>query len=602
MSQKRKIDSECRVFQSKWEIAYFFIEWKGKPLCLICNQTVAVCKEFNLKRHYDTNHKSKFDCYTEKIRMDTLSSLKSKLQGQQSMFTKANTESEDALKSSFIIALEIAKRSKPFTDGDFIKDCMLKVADVSFPFQKSIIQNISLSRNTVASRINDLSQNLVLQLKEKIKEFTNFSLAVDESTDTVDTAQLAVFIRGINSNFEITEELLKCVPLTGTTTANDIYSAIEHLIAEYELDWNILSSTTTDGAPAMAGKHSGVVTKLKQKTSGNFVGFHCIIHQESLASKHLKMDHVMQPIIKIVNFIRSRGLNHRQFRQFLQDLDEKFSDVPYFTEVRWLSRGVVLERFFALRDPIEAFMLEKGNPIDYDNDWWVDCAFLVDMNKHLTDLNVKLQGKNLIVTQMYSCIQSFETKLRLWENQVKNQTLDHFPHLKSFGTVNQKKLDQYSQLLQNLITEFNNRFEDFHKMNEMEFPIFNNPFNFEASQAPVHLQMELIDLQSDSILKEKFKEVNALTFYTQYFKSLDNYPELKKHAARILCMFGSTYLCEQMFSVMKINKNKHRTRLTNEHLQSILKIITTNMIPDINELVKNKRSQVSRLSRPSSSK
>lgn len=124
------------------------------------------------------------------------------------MFTKANTESEDALKSSFIIALEIAKRSKPFTDGDFIKDGMLKVADVSFPSQKSIIQNISLSRNTVASRISDLSQNLVLQLKEKIKEFTKFSLAVDESTDTVDTAQLAVFIRGINSNFEITEELV----------------------------------------------------------------------------------------------------------------------------------------------------------------------------------------------------------------------------------------------------------------------------------------------------------------------------------------------------------------------------------------------------------
>ena len=73
---------------------------------------------------------------------------------------------------------------------------MLKVADVSFPCQKSIIQNISLSRNTVASRINYLYQNLVLQLKEKIKEFTNFSLAVDESTDAVDTAQLAVFIRG----------------------------------------------------------------------------------------------------------------------------------------------------------------------------------------------------------------------------------------------------------------------------------------------------------------------------------------------------------------------------------------------------------------------
>ena len=74
---------------------------------------------------------------------------------------------------------------------------------------------------------------MVFQLKEKIKEFTNFSLAVNESTDAVDTAQLAVFIRGINSNFEITEELLKCIPLTGTTTANDIYYAIEHLTGIY---------------------------------------------------------------------------------------------------------------------------------------------------------------------------------------------------------------------------------------------------------------------------------------------------------------------------------------------------------------------------------
>lgn len=47
-------------------------------------------------------------------------------------------------------------------------------------------------------------------------KFTNFSLAVVESTDNVDTAQLSVFLRGINSNIEITEEVLKYVPLTGT--------------------------------------------------------------------------------------------------------------------------------------------------------------------------------------------------------------------------------------------------------------------------------------------------------------------------------------------------------------------------------------------------
>ena len=33
-------------------------------------------------------------------------------------------------------------------------------------------------------------------------------MALDESTDIEDTAQLLVFIRGIDENFEITEELL----------------------------------------------------------------------------------------------------------------------------------------------------------------------------------------------------------------------------------------------------------------------------------------------------------------------------------------------------------------------------------------------------------
>ena len=34
----------------------FFIIHKDKPICLICNETVSVLKEYNLKRHYNTKH------------------------------------------------------------------------------------------------------------------------------------------------------------------------------------------------------------------------------------------------------------------------------------------------------------------------------------------------------------------------------------------------------------------------------------------------------------------------------------------------------------------------------------------------------------------
>lgn len=48
--------------------------------------------------------------------------------------------------------------------------------------------------------------------------------------------------------------------------------------------------------------------------------FDCIIHHESLCGKALKMEYVMCTIPQAVNFIRDNGLNHRQFKSFLDEL------------------------------------------------------------------------------------------------------------------------------------------------------------------------------------------------------------------------------------------------------------------------------------------
>ena len=56
---KRKVDFESRAFQNRWEAEYMFIDIAGKPVCLICGGSVAVIREFNLKRHYETKHLEK---------------------------------------------------------------------------------------------------------------------------------------------------------------------------------------------------------------------------------------------------------------------------------------------------------------------------------------------------------------------------------------------------------------------------------------------------------------------------------------------------------------------------------------------------------------
>ena len=87
------------------------------------------------------------------------------------------------------------------------------------------------------------------------------------------------------------------------------------------------------------------MTVLQRSTATRELIFlHCIIHQDVLCKKVLDMKHVVDPVVKIVNFIRARGLNHRQFITLLEDCDSDHSGVPYHTAVRWLSMGKVLRR------------------------------------------------------------------------------------------------------------------------------------------------------------------------------------------------------------------------------------------------------------------
>ena len=57
--KKRKVDKECRVFQDSWTFKYLFTQVGDKPVCLVCNETVSVFKDFNLRRHFETKHLEK---------------------------------------------------------------------------------------------------------------------------------------------------------------------------------------------------------------------------------------------------------------------------------------------------------------------------------------------------------------------------------------------------------------------------------------------------------------------------------------------------------------------------------------------------------------
>lgn len=75
----------------------------------------------------------------------------------------------------------------------------------------------------MAERISYLSSDIHDQLRKKAKFFNAHSVALDESSDITGTAQLTIYVRGVDDNFEVMEELLTVIPMHGHTTAHEIF-------------------------------------------------------------------------------------------------------------------------------------------------------------------------------------------------------------------------------------------------------------------------------------------------------------------------------------------------------------------------------------------
>jgi hypothetical protein len=152
---------------------------------------LSVPKEYNIRRHFEVKHPDLAKLDVSERQIKALNLLKH-LSGEQSFFKKINAD-EAGTKVSFQIVREIAAAGKSFTEGEFVKKCLLIAVSELCSDKKSVFENVSLSRMTVQRTVTDISNNLSNQLREKAEEFKYHSLAMDENTHSTDTAQHCQF-------------------------------------------------------------------------------------------------------------------------------------------------------------------------------------------------------------------------------------------------------------------------------------------------------------------------------------------------------------------------------------------------------------------------
>lgn len=251
---------------------------------------------------------------------------------------------------------------------------------------------------------------------------------------------------------------------------------------------------------------------------------------------------------------------------------------------------------------------------------------MVDVTAHLNESNTTLQGKGGAALHMLQEVLGFERKLTVLAKDLQRVTLCHFPSLREFQQAGNVINSQYLQsVITAMQTSFGKRFCELREeKNTLSFPVTPlsiNPslLNMTASAgvSQPDLEMELADIwvlkfKSLTADLESFSRQKAVLAQNHKWSDIANLPKqdkgvfetwnavpdsyinMKRYAFGVLAIFGSTYICEQVFSNMNFIKNKHRSCLTDISLGSCLKMKVTSYSPDVKTLCSEVQEQKSR--------
>lgn len=153
----------------------------------------------------------------------------------------------------------------------------------------------------------------------------------------------------------------------------------------------MVSTVCSDRAPVMLGQKSGF-SSLVKADAPHIIVTHCVLHRHALATKTLPptLAEVLKIVVECVNYVRNSALKHRIFKELCNEMGSEFEVLLYHSNVRWLSRGKVLNRVFAMRVEFALFLREHQHcHADYfeNSEFILILAYMADIFNALNHLN-----------------------------------------------------------------------------------------------------------------------------------------------------------------------------------------------------------------------
>lgn len=285
----------------------------------------------------------------------------------------------------------------------------------------NVISKIPLSNDMIRRRIIDMSVDIEENVNKNLIN-TNFALQIDESTDISGKAQLIGFIWFIHNN-KISNQFFFYKELIKHTKGQDIFEIVNSYFKQSNISWKICVGICTDGAPSMVGSIKGFITLAKQ-ININIIHTHCFLHREALIAKTLpqELKAVLDQTITMVNYIKSRPLKSRLFKQLCNAMDAKHECLLLHTKVRWLSRGKVLMRVFELKEELLEFYSTEGNitfcELLKNEKWCAMLAYLADIFNYINSVNTNMQGREENILTSTDKLLAFQKKIVMWKRKL----------------------------------------------------------------------------------------------------------------------------------------------------------------------------------------
>ena len=195
----------------------------NKPQYVVCYKTLSneCMKSAKLKRHLMTHHSE-----LTKKPQTFFERKKKEYSTQKKAFTKSLVSNETLMKASYLVALKAARAKTAHTIAEnLILPAAINMCETILDCKcAKKLREIPLSNNTISKRIDEISNDIKVQLLERLKQ-TYLAIQLDESTDIAGQVQLLVYVLYCWSG-EMVEDFMLCHRMQCRTTGLDVFNAL----------------------------------------------------------------------------------------------------------------------------------------------------------------------------------------------------------------------------------------------------------------------------------------------------------------------------------------------------------------------------------------